>query len=319
MRANSFGSHFCITTFGESHGPAMGVVIDGCPAGINFDDTLLKRELDRRKPGTSQIVSARQEDDAAHILSGVFDGKTLGTPITIIVYNKNQNSADYNEIKNQPRPGHADEAWKNKFGHWDHRGGGRASGRETVSRVMGGAVAQMVLRHFGAEVAVQAKVRQVGALVLSDDNRREDEVQKLLLEAKEKGLSYGGVAEIWIDHLTPGVGEPVFRKLKSDLAQAYMSIGATIGVEFGAGFSAVPQEGSQFHDRQQTPEDVYGGMKGGISTGERVVARVAFKPTSSVLDVAKKGRHDPCIVFRALPVLEAMTYLVLADHKLFNR
>ncbi|MDZ4660978.1 MAG: chorismate synthase [Pseudomonadota bacterium] len=314
MRANSFGSRFVITTFGESHGPAMGVVIDGCPAGVVFDKELLKRELEKRRPGTSEIVSARNESDVPEILSGVFDGKTLGTPLAVIIRNQDQRSSDYEKIKYVPRVGHADEVWAKKFGHTDLRGGGRSSGRETVSRVIGGAVAQMALRHIGDETKVIAFAKRIGPLDLELSNSREDEVKKLLVEAREKGYSYGGIAEIWIDHIKTGVGEPVFRKLKSDLAQAYMSVGATIGVEFGVGFAAVNVEGSIFHNANITSSSVYGGMKGGISTGERIVARVAFKPTSSVLDVSKKGRHDPCIVFRALPVLEGMTYLVIADH-----
>lgn len=314
MKANSFGNRFVITTFGESHGPAMGVVVDGCPSGIKFDMELLMKELERRRPGTSDLVSARNELDAPEILSGVFEGKTLGTPLAVLVRNKDQRSLEYEKITINTRVGHADEVWVKKFGHADLRGGGRSSGRETVSRVIGGAIAQMALRHIGDESKVVAFAKKIGPIDTDLANPKEEEIKTLMAEAKEKGLSYGGIAEIWIDHIKAGVGEPVFRKLKSDLAQAYMSVGATIGVEFGAGFGAVNSEGSQFHNSKITDSSVYGGMKGGISTGERVVARVAFKPTSSVLDVAKKGRHDPCIVFRALPVLEAMTYLVIADH-----
>lgn len=318
MSANSFGKRFVVTTFGESHGPAMGLVIDGCPAGILFDEKLLRRELDRRKPGNNSITSSRKEADDYEILSGVFEGKTLGTPISIIVRNQDAKSDDYKEIKQNFRPGHADDVWQNKFGHRDHRGGGRSSGRETLCRVIAGSVAQMVLNDSGIKLKVNSFAKQIGPVKLSQNESVSDnkEVQELLTSAKEEGKSYGGIAEVVIENPPANLGQPVFHKLKADLASAFIGIGATIGVEFGDGFSAVNEEGSKWHHETQSG---YGGIRGGISTGEKINVKVAFKPTSSVLDVAKKGRHDPCIVPRALPVLEAMTYLVLVDHVLWSR
>lgn len=309
MFANTFGTKFRVTTFGESHGPAMGVVIDGCPAGLNFDHELLLRELARRRPGSSNIVSARNEADTPEILSGVFEGKTLGTPIAILIRNQDARSEDYATLANNPRAGHADDMWQQKFGHVDPRGGGRSSGRETVSRVMAGAVAQMLVRSKFPGITVAAQAVQIGPLTLPQD---EAQLENLLVSAKAEGKSYGGVAELRLENVPQGLGEPVFRKFKSDLAQALMSVGATIGVEFGAGFAATQAEGSEFHGSSE--QEKYGGIRGGITTGEPILARVAFKPTASVLDVAKKGRHDPCIVPRALPVLEAMSWLVLAEH-----
>ncbi|MES2962524.1 MAG: chorismate synthase [Bdellovibrionota bacterium] len=342
--ANSFGSRFILTTFGESHGPALGAVIDGVPAGLKWNEALLLNELERRRPGQSNVVTSRNEGDRPEVLSGVHEGRTLGTPIAIVVRNTDARSEDYKAIARSPRAGHADDVWKAKFGHSDPRGGGRSSGRETVSRVMGGAVARMFISRVAPKLKITGFARQIGPYELSEDEldkikssqaadkfvarfpsrAQQKEVEKLLLDAKSIGLSYGGVAEIWIDGLPRGLGQPVFRKLKADFASAMMSIGATIGVEFGEGFSAALAEGSEFHPRAAKKEKAgraaaYGGVRGGLSTGDRLVIRVAFKPTSSVLDVAKKGRHDPCIVPRAIPVLEAMAALVIADHLLWAR
>ncbi|MGE5086784.1 MAG: chorismate synthase [Bacillota bacterium] len=337
MSANQFGSRFTITSFGESHGTALGVLIDGCPAGVSFDGDLLTKELERRRPGhhgSGQIVSGRQETDQPEVLSGVFDGKTLGTPIAMIVRNQDARSQDYTKIQNSPRAGHADDMWKNKFGHSDHRGGGRSSGRETVSRVMAGAVAQMLLKDVSAHTKVIGYASQVGPMVLTEEERknvttvyvdsyqarfpskRDSEVADLLKKAQESGESYGGVAEILIQNPPAYLGQPVFHKLKSDLAQAFLSVGAANGFELGLGFESATVKGTEFHQGSQEP---YGGIRGGISTGEDILLRVSFKPTSSILDVAKKGRHDPCIVTRAIPVLEAMTWIVLADHYLWSR
>ncbi|HEY8269690.1 MAG TPA: chorismate synthase [Pseudobdellovibrionaceae bacterium] len=334
MNANSFGARFVITTFGESHGAALGVVIDGCPANIVFDEALLKKELERRRPG-GELVSQRKEEDTPEILSGVFAGKTLGTPLTIIVRNKDQKSQDYEQIKNAPRAGHADDVWKLKFGHRDYRGGGRSSGRETVARVMAGAVARMVCMQLAPRMQVKAYSSQVGHYMLSEAERgqvwfqdiekftarfpsvQHEKVKELLVQAQAQGESYGGVAEIRIKDGPPGLGQPVFHKLKADLAQAYMSMGATAGIELGAGAEASHQKGTEFHGGFQSQN--YGGIRGGISTGEEILLKVHFKPTSSILDVAKKGRHDPCIVTRAIPVLEAMTWLVFADHLLWMK
>ncbi|WP_413568909.1 chorismate synthase [Bdellovibrio sp. HCB117] len=337
MSASQFGSRFVITSFGESHGTALGVVIDGCPAGVRFDTEILKKELERRRPGhhgSGQIVSGRLETDIPEVLSGVFEEKTLGTPIAIIVRNQDARSQDYKEIKNSPRAGHADDMWKNKFGHSDHRGGGRSSGRETVSRVMAGAVAQMLLKETSPKTRVMGYASQIGPFSLTPDERtqvssknvdsfqarfpsnRDVEVAELLKSAQVSGDSYGGVAEILIENPPAYLGQPVFHKLKSDLAQAFLSVGATNGFELGLGFDSAQVKGTEFH---QGTQEAYGGIRGGISTGESILLKVSFKPTSSILDVAKKGRHDPCIVTRAIPVLEAMTWLVLADHWLWSK
>ncbi len=334
MSASSFGSRFVVTSFGESHGNALGVVIDGCPAGLLFDEALLKKELERRRPG-GELVSQRKEEDASEVLSGVFEGKTIGTPIAIIVRNKDQKSHDYEQIKGSPRAGHADDVWQMKFGHRDHRGGGRSSGRETVARVMAGAVAQMLCKQLAPELQLKVYAGQVGSYVLSETERNQvwnqdiekftarfpsaqhEKVKELLSLAQAQGESYGGVAEIRIKSPPAGLGQPVFHKLKADLAQAYMSVGATSGVELGAGAEAPKEKGTDFHKSSQSEN--YGGIRGGISTGEEIFLKAHFKPTSSILDVAKKGRHDPYIVTRAIPVLEAMTWLVLADHLLWAK
>lgn len=340
MSANRFGHFFSMTTFGESHGPGLGVVIDGCPAGVKWNENLLLQSLERRRPGQSKIVSGRQEADRPEILSGVFEGQTLGTPIAMWVRNGDAKSEDYKDIANNPRRGHADDVWRAKFGHVDPRGGGRSSGRETVSRVMAGAVAQMLVQQLKPELRVIGFASQIGELELSNDEvtaekesllhktfyadqfaarlpnkAKSDAAEKLLSAAKSEGHSYGGVATIWIESAPQGLGRPVFHKLKNDLANAVMSIGATNAVSFGDGFEATRSEGSKFH-QQGTG---YGGLRGGISTGETIEMHASFKPTASVLHVAKKGRHDPCIVPRAIPVIESMVWLVLADQMLAQR
>lgn len=342
MSANSFGSRFKITSFGESHGVALGVIIDGCPAGVPFDMPLLISELERRRPGQNAIVSHRNEEDRPEVLSGVFEGKTIGTPIAVIVRNKDARSDDYKEIAHQPRPGHSDDLWKLKFGHSDHRGGGRSSGRETLTRVIGGAVAQMVLKELAPKMKIFAFATQIGPLKLDDGEIRNVEkklesgelkvdqfssrlpnteknkhVEDLLMKAKTEGRSYGGEVEIFMTQPPSALGQPVFHKMKADLAAAFMSIGATAGVELGDGRDVIEAEGSSFH--RQNDQRHYGGIRGGISSGESILLRVFFKPTATVLDVAKKGRHDPCIVIRAIPVLESMAYLVMADHVLWAR
>jgi chorismate synthase len=341
--ANQFGQRFCVTTFGESHGTALGAVVDGCPAGLHFDFDLLNGEMERRRPGGQskshdQIVSSRQEKDEVEVLSGVYEGKTLGTPIAMMVRNMDARSKDYSEIRAKSRHGHADDVWKSKFINVDHRGGGRSSGRETISRVMAGAVAQMFVRSLYPACEVFGFACQIGNIALSaedysfiqagtflpDDfiarfpSSRHPEVRQLLMDAKMEGKSYGGQAEVWVRNAPKNLGQPVFHKFKSDLAQAYMSIGATVGIEIGAGFESTHAEGSHFHAQDGSPVR-YGGIRGGITTGELIISRIAFKPTSTVLDEAKKGRHDPCIVPRAIPVLEAMTWLLLAEHILWSR
>jgi len=337
-QANRFGSRFTISSFGESHGKALGVLIDGMPAGVDFNEDLLKKFMSRRRPGSSNIVSARNEEDSVEILSGIFESKTLGTPILGVVFNHDQRSEDYRYLA--PRRGHADLLWQEKFGNADFRGGGRSSGRETLARVIGGSFAKMFCTQVLPRINVCAFAQRIGPFELQagDRVRLEQEnhsdfvdrfaarfpsqvqsplVEKLLLDAKSEGKSYGGVAELWVDNLPKGLGQPVFHKLKSDIATAMMSIGATLGIEFGDGFLATQAEGSEFHQRQEG--DHYGGIQGGMSNGERIILRVAYKPTSSVLDVAKKGRHDPCIVPRAIPVMEAMIWCVIADHLLWQR
>lgn len=296
----------------------MGVIIDGCPSNVFFDSNLLASDLERRRPGRDKITSARNEVDSFEVLSGVYEGKTLGTPIAITVKNQDARSTDYVSIDSHSRPGHADDVWKNKFDHVDLRGGGRASGRETVCRVIAGSVAKMVLINLGSKIKVSTVAKNIGPIQLSAQETPFDSIQvrQLLESAVAEGKSYGGIIETTIDNVQSGLGQPVFHKLKADLAHAYMGIGATCGVEFGEGFGAAAKEGSAWHSIEQKG---YGGIRGGLSTGDQIVVRVAFKPTSSVLDIAKRGRHDPCIVPRALPVVEAMTYLVLVDHILWSR
>lgn len=333
MSANSFGNIFKISTFGESHGGALGVVIDGCPSGVRFDQNILNKNLSRRRPGLAKGTSARNEADQPEILSGIFEGKTLGTPIAMIVRNQDARSEDYNDLKDQFRIGHADDVWKNKFGERDHRGGGRSSGRETVARVMAGSVAQMFVTQLYPQIEVRSFSQKIAHFEIthwpdlkniSSENydlsfpaSNSKEVRDFLEKAQAEGESYGGIAGLEIKNSPAGLGQPVFHKLKSDLAAACMSVGATAGFELGSGISSSPKKGSEFHKDEDSFQ--YGGIRGGISTGEDIRIKIHFKPTSSIMDVAKKGRHDPCIVPRALPVLESMVWLVLADHILWRR
>ena len=332
--ANTFGTHFQIHTFGESHGSAMGVVVDGCPAGVPFAWDLLTQKLKRRRPGYLPWVSDRKEEDVPELLSGVFGERTLGTPLTLLVRNKDARSGDYEKIKNHPRPGHADDVWKKKFQDVDYRGGGRASGRETIARVMGGVVAEMFVKTIYKKLNVQAFAQTIGPFERKDPPRDNEiiaaanwfgkntkEVSDFLVQKKSEGLSYGGVVEVWIKNPPAGLGQPVFHKLKSDLAGAYMSIGACYQVSLGKDSSnnknISQEEGSILHGKKDSL--VYGGVRGGISTGEDIVFQLHFKAPASVLDIAKKGRHDPCIVPRVTVVVEAMSWLVLADHILWQR
>ena len=339
MGANIFGTHFQIITFGESHGPALGVVIEGCPSGVSFLWDLVQKKMDRRRPGQFPWMSDRKEPDVPELLSGVFEGRTLGTPIALMVKNKSFKSEDYNFIKNNPRPGHADDVWKKKFGHVDYRGGGRASGRETAGRVLGGAVAQMFLKELYSQLSVKAFPIQIGPFIREDFTpsskdrwfgRQSKEVEEFLIQKKSEGLSYGGTIKIEVDHPPAGLGQPVFRKLKSDMAAAFMSIGACYEVSLGDQYfnssgqedkfiqrNINKEEGSQLHGKKNAL--VYGGIRGGISTGEKIVFQLKFKPPASVLNIAKKGRHDPCIVPRATVVVESMAWLVIADHILWSR
>ncbi len=338
MSANTFGHFFKIHSFGESHGAALGAVIEGCPAGVPFDLELLKKQLDRRRPGgAAGLTSARKESDTPEILSGVFEGKTLGTPVGILVRNQDARSEDYDKIAEQPRPGHADDVWKEKFGHRDPRGGGRSSGRETLARVIGGAVAEMVLRELSPETKLRGFVSSIGPYVLSDAERlqflasektcddfkarfpgsQDSMVAASLLELKEKGDSWGGIAEILVKNPPMSLGQPVFHKLKADIASAMMGVGAASAVEIGDGLHDPKSSGVFFHTDPSS--EIYGGIRGGISTGRSISIKVHMKPTSSILDVAKKGRHDPSILIRAIPVFEAMMNLVLVDHVLWKR
>lgn len=335
MSANTFGHIFRVTTFGESHGPAYGLIIDGCPAGIEFNLELLKAHLQRRRPGQSSITTARQETDEPEILSGVYQNKTLGTPICVVVRNQDQRSSDYDVVLAQPRVGHADDIWKTKFGHADHRGGGRSSGRETLCRVIAGSFAQMLCQKIAPQIQVKSYSSQIGEFVLAHEeikdiwnvnvdefitrfpSERDPGIVKFLELAKKEGESYGGVVETQVRGVPVGLGQPVFHKFKSDLGAAMLSLGAVNGFEFGDGFGGVSQKGTEFHHKMNS--ESYGGIRGGITTGDHLFFRVGFKPTSSIKDISKKGRHDPCIVPRAVPVVEAMAWLTIADHLLWTR
>ncbi len=316
MLGNEFGHLFKVTSFGESHGKAMGVVIQGCPSGVEFLPDVLESFLARRRPNQNPWVTSRNEADNYEILSGVFEGKTLGTPIAVVVYNQDTRSKDYDKIKNQARPGHADDVWKLKYSHVDHRGGGRSSGRETLSRVIAGAFAKMYLQSANINTEVTTKITKLGPLENKGNDTFPEGTKQLLTEAKEQGESYGGHIHLNISNVSPALGEPVFKKLKAQLATAYMSVGAVVGVELTGGFKNTLKKGTEFHKQGEV---IYQGIRGGISTGENINLTIAMKPTSSILDTAKQGRHDPCILVRALPVFEAMTYLVLADTELIKK
>lgn len=338
---STFGRAFRILTFGESHGPAVGVVIDGVKPGLDFDVEAIQRELDRRRPGQSDLVTPRNEADRLQVLSGVFEGKTTGHPIALAVFNENQRSGDYKGIQDLFRPGHADLTYDRKYGLRDPRGGGRSSGRETLARVAAGAFAKQQLarlgitvRGFNREIAGISGQEVVWAFVEQNPLRVADpacfESQKAAVEkAREEGDSVGGICEVWIEGLPVGLGDPAFGKLDALLACSVMSIGAVKGVELGAGFASARLRGSQNND-PLTPEgpakNDSGGTLGGISTGAPVVVRAAVKPTSSIskpqatiskegeaVEISTRGRHDPCIAPRVVPVAEAMCALVIYD------
>lgn len=312
--ANQFGQLFQWSTFGESHGAAMGVVIDGCPAGVTFDAVLLETKLKARRPGQNEQVSARQEPDRPKVLSGVFEGKTLGTPIAVIIPNQDARSEDYKDVRSNPRVGHADDSWVGKFGHSDFRGGGRASARETVNWVIAGSFAQMFVHGQVPGVQIQTRLTSVGPL---KENELATKLNDLLAEAKESGDSYGAQMQITLENVPPFLGEPIFHKIKADLAHAFMSLNAVTGVELGGGFSMTQKKGSEVHLTQNS--EVYGGIRGGITTGEWIHMNLAFKPTATIGELSKKGRHDPCVAIRAGVVVEAMAWSVLADHLLMAR
>lgn len=323
MSGNSFGQMFKITTFGESHGEALGVTIDGMPAGIKIDIETLRKELKRRAPGQHAVHTSRKEEDLPEILSGVFQDKTLGTPITVIVRNTNQRSEDYDKLKDNYRPGHADKTTMMKYGFRDHRGGGRSSGRETLARVIGGYFAGLII----PQVSFYAFIEEVAHFKLTNhsidhsQDRGEinipnktisDSVVKFLAECKEKGESAGGVVTLSILNTPQGLGEPVFDKLKADFAKAMLSIPACIGFSVNAGFELSKLPGSQMSRDSKN----FAGMEGGISNGEEILLKMAFKAPSTIGDKAKSGRHDPCILPRVIPVVEAMAKVVIADHYL---
>ncbi|QDE90426.1 chorismate synthase [Myxococcus xanthus] len=326
---NTFGDLFRLTTFGESHGPALGAILDGCPAGVPLTREQIQVALDRRRPGQSTITTARSEPDQVEILSGVFEDKTLGTPIAAIVRNTNQRSGDYEKLKAEDRPGHADAVWRERFKHRDHRGGGRTSGRETLCRVIGGAIAEAYLARDVPSIRTVAYVSQVGNLVAAvpapglireqvdahatrcPDLTIRDEMSQRILTAKEAGDSLGGAIDVRVEGLPVGLGEPIFGKLKARIAQALGSIGAVTGVVWGPPdlLERIGQPGIQFH----AVKDAYGGIQGGLANGEPMQIRTFFKPPATLQEHAKGGRHDPCIMPRAVPVLEAMVSLVIAD------
>ena len=320
MAANTFGNLFSVTTFGESHGVALGVGVDGCPAGIKLSEEDLLPELARRRPGQSDVTTARKESDAPEIVSGVFEGKTTGMPITVLVRNQNQRSGDYDKLRTEHRPGHADATWSAKYEHRDHRGGGRSSGRETVSRVIAGVIARKLLP---ADTRILAHAKQIGphtAERFEPDTIEQNplrcadpevakQMEQYVLGLKAARDSTGGLVEVRVEHPPAHLGEPVFGKLKARLAQAFLSIGAVTGFGYGRGFETATLRGTEYIADQAN----FGGILGGVSSGETMRLLASIKPTTSIGDVAKKGRHDPCIVPRVIPVLEAMTAIVLAD------
>jgi len=356
MSGNSFGTMFRVTTFGESHGPAVGVVIDGCPPRLPITVEEIQRELDRRRPGQSAITTQRRESDTVEILSGVHDGVTLGTPISLLVRNSDQRSGDYDEMRTKFRPSHADYTYQAKFGLRAWEGGGRASARETIGRVAAGVLARKALAAAGA-IDIVAWVQRVQDLEVDVDTTKvtreavesnivrcpdgETATQMIALidNARKAGDSLGGVVEAVARGVPPGLGEPVFDKLDADLAKAMLSLPAAKGFEIGSGFAGTHLTGSQHNDpfydgggRVRTRSNRSGGVQGGISNGEEIVIRVAFKPTATILreqetvdesghdtTIKARGRHDPCVLPRAVPIVEAMLALVLADHLLRQR
>jgi len=348
VSGNTFGRIFTVTTFGESHGRALGCIVDGCPPGMELSEADIQGDLDRRRPGRNRHTTQRNEPDQVRILSGVFEGKTTGTPIGLIVENTDQRSKDYGDIKDKFRPGHADYTYQQKYGIRDYRGGGRSSARETTMRVAAGAVAKKYLKErLGIEV--RGYLSQLGPIELDarnfdgiDDNAffcadpdRVDELDKFMDELREQGDSIGAKISVLASKVPPGLGEPVFDKLEADLAHGLMSINAVKGVEIGAGFAAVEQRGSEHRDEMSSggfSKNDAGGTLGGISSGQDILASIALKPTSSVsvpgktidksgqnTEIVTKGRHDPCVGLRATPIAEAMVALVIMDHYLRNR
>ncbi|MCW3128090.1 MAG: chorismate synthase [Bacteroidetes bacterium] len=356
MAGNSFGEVFRITTFGESHGSAIGVVIDGCPAGLEIDLAFMQSEMDRRKPGQSAITTQRKESDTFQIISGVYEGKTIGSPIAILIPNEDTKPQDYDHLKAAYRPSHADFTYEEKYGIRDHRGGGRASARETAARVVSGAIAKLLLRRSGIEI--QGYVSSIGELTLDKDYTQLDlsltesnivrcpdpqMAEKMIAaiqDVRAAGDTLGGTVTCVVKHAPTGLGEPVFDKLHADLGKAMLSINAVKGFEYGSGFAGTRLKGSQHNDafshdasgKVITITNHSGGVQGGISNGMDIYFNVAFKPVATIMQdqqsvnkagdditLSGKGRHDPCVVPRAVPIVEAMAALVLADHLLRSK
>lgn len=353
---NTYGHLFRITTFGESHGLAVGVVIDGCPAGLVLDMDFIQNELDRRRPGQSAIVTQRKEEDKIQIISGVFEGKTTGTPLTILVWNEDAKSKDYSHIADKFRPSHADYTYQVKYGVRDYRGGGRSSARETLARVAAGAIAKLCLQQL-AGVEIKAYVSQVGSIKLEKnyqdldltltetneircpDNQVAQKMIAYIKEVRKNGDTIGGVVSCVCQNVPAGLGEPVFDKLHAELGKAMLSINAVKGFEYGSGFAGVEMLGSEHNDlffvennQVKTRTNHSGGVQGGISNGEDIYFRVAFKPVATLMQeqlsinengdevsLMGKGRHDPCVVPRAVPIVEAMAALVIMDFFLRNK
>lgn len=347
--SNTIGKLFTFTSFGESHGKGIGGIIDGCPAGIELDETFIQHELDRRKPGQSSIATPRKEDDKVEFLSGVFEGKTTGTPIAFIIWNQNQHSTDYDHLKEIYRPSHADFTYQQKYGIRDHRGGGRSSARETASRVVAGAVAKLALKQIGVEIT--AFTSQVGHLAMTENFEttdllliesnivrcpQQDIAEKMIeyiKELKKEGDSIGGIVSCIIKGLPIGLGEPIFDKLQARLAAAMLSINASHGFDYGRGFDGVSLKGSEMNDpfvkdgdKVSTKTNNSGGIQGGISNGQDVYFRVLFKPVATIskrqdtldihtneVELEARGRHDPCVLPRAVPIVEAMAAITLLD------
>ncbi|WP_209400518.1 chorismate synthase [Pseudozobellia sp. WGM2] len=350
MAGNTFGNIFKLSTFGESHGAAIGGVLDGCPSGIQLDLEAIQTDLNRRKPGQSAIVTQRKEPDTVEFYSGIFEGKTTGTPIGFAIYNTNQKSKDYSHIKDSYRPSHADYVYDKKYGFRDYRGGGRSSARETASRVVAGAIA----KQFLADIKINAFVSQVGTLkmdkpyqeldfskiesnpVRCPDQEMAAKMEEYIKEVRGEGDTIGGIITCVAQNVPVGLGEPVFDKLHAELGKAMLSINAVKGFEYGSGFEGVQMKGSahndQFNSDGSTQSNHSGGIQGGISNGMDIYFNVAFKPVATIIQPYEtidkegnkvqtkgKGRHDPCVVPRAVPIVEAMTALVLADYTLLNR
>lgn len=360
MAGNTFGTLFRLSTFGESHGDAIGGIIDGCPAGLQVDMEFIHKELQRRKPGQSQLTTQRKEEDDVTFLSGIFEGKTTGHPIGFVIHNTNHHSDDYEHLKNVYRPSHADYTYQEKYGIRDYRGGGRSSARETACRVVGGAIAKLFLNHYS--ISIQAYVSQVGhiklekqykeldlsttesSLVRCPDQAISGQMTELIEDVRRQGDTIGGIISCVITGTPVGLGEPVFDKLHADLGKAMLSINAVKGFEYGAGFNAIHYKGSELNDhflpsngnqenrKIATKTNHSGGIQGGISNGEAIYFKVAFKPVATLMQdqpssdaegnattVSGKGRHDPCVLPRAVPIVESMAALVLADFVLRNR